>query len=54
MYLLILDIIGYDLDNVGYLSALPYLLMGCCLCTAGYLADLLQIKGWLNTSQVKL
>lgn len=47
------DCLGFDLSKVGVLAGVPYLAMGSMLCVAGYLADWLQIKGYLTTGQVR-
>lgn len=44
---------GFQLNKVGLVSGAPYLAMGTMLCVAGYLADWLQVKGYLNTGQVR-
>lgn len=44
---------GYQLEKAGFLSAAPYLAMGLVLVIGGYFADLLQVKGYLTTSQVR-
>ncbi|XP_058828179.1 sialin-like [Topomyia yanbarensis] len=46
-------VLGFDLQASGFISALPYLLMGILLSYAGYLADWLQIRGHLTTTQVR-
>ncbi|XP_055626995.1 sialin-like [Toxorhynchites rutilus septentrionalis] len=46
-------VLHFDLQSSGVLSALPYLAMGILLSSAGYLADWLQIQGWLSTTQVR-
>ncbi|XP_058461958.1 sialin-like isoform X2 [Malaya genurostris] len=46
-------VLGFDLQESGFISALPYLLMGILLSIAGYLADWLQIRGFLTTTQVR-
>uniref|UniRef100_A0A182Y2L1 Sialin n=1 Tax=Anopheles stephensi TaxID=30069 RepID=A0A182Y2L1_ANOST len=47
------DTMNFDLQAAGFLSALPYLVMGLLLSVAGYLADLCQIRRWLTTTQVR-
>lgn len=44
---------GFDLNNTGFLSGLPYLVMGILLGIAGYFADWFQVKGYLTTTQVR-
>lgn len=47
------DTLGYQLEKAGFLAAAPYLAMGTLLIVGGYFADLLQIKGYLTTTQVR-
>ncbi|XP_052859819.1 sialin-like, partial [Anopheles cruzii] len=47
------DTMHFELQAAGFLSALPYLVLGLLLSFAGYLADLCQIRGWLTTTQVR-
>uniref|UniRef100_U5ERG1 Sialin n=1 Tax=Corethrella appendiculata TaxID=1370023 RepID=U5ERG1_9DIPT len=47
------DTIGYNLGKTGLLSALPYLTMGVLLGMSGFIADWLQNKGYLTTTQVR-
>lgn len=47
------DTLGYQLEKAGFLSAAPYLAMGTLLIIAGYYADLLQVKGYMTTTQVR-
>lgn len=44
---------NFELEKTGFISALPYLVMGCTLGLVGYLADWTQIKGYLTTTQVR-
>lgn len=46
-------VLNFDLQESGFLSALPYLAMGILLSASGYLADWLQIRGYLTTTQVR-
>ncbi|XP_029708340.2 sialin-like [Aedes albopictus] len=46
-------VLNFDLQESGVLSALPYLAMGVLLSLSGYLADWFQIRGYLNTTQVR-
>lgn len=50
---IVLDTLGYDLKEAGFISAAPYLGMALSLAIGGYLADWLQIKGYLTTTQVR-
>ena len=50
---LLLDTLNFDLDKTGFISAVPYLTMGILLGVSGYLADWVQIKGYLTTTQVR-
>ncbi|XP_053684271.1 sialin-like [Sabethes cyaneus] len=47
------SVLGFDLQKSGFISALPYLVMGILLSYAGYVADWLQIRGYLTTTQVR-
>ncbi|XP_037809154.1 sialin [Lucilia sericata] len=47
------DTLNFNLDKTGFLSAVPYLTMGILLGVSGYLADWLQVKGYLTTTQVR-
>ncbi|XP_054734152.1 sialin [Anastrepha obliqua] len=47
------DTLNFNLDKTGFISAVPYLAMGILLGVSGYLADWLQIKKILTTSQVR-
>uniref|UniRef100_A0A8D8EQY1 Vesicular glutamate transporter 1 n=1 Tax=Culex pipiens TaxID=7175 RepID=A0A8D8EQY1_CULPI len=50
---LIPAVLNFDLKQSGLLSALPYLAMGILLSSSGYVADWLQIRNYLTTSQVR-
>uniref|UniRef100_A0A1L8DEB8 Sialin n=1 Tax=Nyssomyia neivai TaxID=330878 RepID=A0A1L8DEB8_9DIPT len=47
------DTMNFNMDTTGYLSAIPYLALVGLLFIAGYLADWVQIKGYLRTGQVR-
>ncbi|XP_055606518.1 sialin [Uranotaenia lowii] len=47
------DTMHFQLEKTGFISAIPYLVMGILLFVSGYLADLCQVKGWLTTTQVR-
>ncbi|XP_037934645.1 sialin-like [Teleopsis dalmanni] len=47
------DTLEFNLDKTGFLAAVPYLAMGILLGVSGYLADMLQVKGILTTTQVR-
>merc|ERR1711899_235023 len=47
------DVLGYKLDQAGFLAAFPYLLMAGIVQSAGVLADFARTKGRLNTTQVR-
>jgi ACS family sodium-dependent inorganic phosphate cotransporter len=49
----LMDTMEFDLGKTGIISALPYLAMAIMLSTGGYVADLLQNKGILTTTQVR-
>lgn len=46
-------IVDFDLQTSGFVSAIPYILLIILLFPSGYLADWLQIKNVLSTSQVR-
>lgn len=43
----------FDLAGSGFIAAVPYLVLGIILFIVGYLADWLQERGFLTTSQVR-
>lgn len=45
---------NYDLHKAGFLAAAPYLAMAILLFVFGYLADWVQVKRYLTTTQVSL
>lgn len=47
------DALDYDLESSGLLSAIPYLCMSISIPISGTLADVLQNKGILTTTQVR-
>ncbi|GAB0088420.1 sialin [Sergentomyia squamirostris] len=47
------DTLGFEIGKTGFISAIPYLVMGSLLGISGYLADWSQVKGYLTTSQVR-
>lgn len=47
------DVLGYKLDQAGFLAAFPYLLMAGIVQSAGVLADFARTKGRLTTTQVR-
>jgi MFS transporter, ACS family, solute carrier family 17 (sodium-dependent inorganic phosphate cotransporter), other len=47
------DILDFDLQNSGFISAIPYLLLSILLFVSGYLADWFQIKKFLSITQVR-
>ena len=47
------DVLGYKLDQAGFLAAFPYLLMAAIVQSAGVLADYARTKGRLTTTQVR-
>lgn len=47
------NIVDFDLEISGFVSAIPYILLIALLFPSGYLADWLQIKNILSTSQVR-
>ncbi|XP_055701272.1 vesicular glutamate transporter 1-like [Phlebotomus papatasi] len=47
------DTLHFEVGKTGFVSAIPYLVMGSLLGISGYLADWSQVKGYLTTSQVR-
>lgn len=47
------DTMHFQLEKTGFISAIPYLVMGILLFVSGYLADTSIVKGWLTTTQVR-
>ena len=47
------DVLGYKLDQTGFLAAFPYLLMAGIVQLAGVLADYSRTKGRMTTTQVR-
>ncbi|EFA03048.1 vesicular glutamate transporter 2.2 [Tribolium castaneum] len=47
------EILNFELGKTGFMSALPYLAMSIMIQFSGHLADWLQEKGILNTTQVR-
>jgi hypothetical protein len=47
------DVFGFDMQNAGLLSALPYLVMGIVVQSGGFMADWLRTSGHLTTMQVE-
>ncbi|CAH1100735.1 unnamed protein product [Psylliodes chrysocephalus] len=47
------NVLGFDLNSAGFMSALPYLAMAIIMQLAGQLADRLLIKKVLTTTQVR-
>ena len=47
------DILDFDLQKSGFISAIPYLALSLLLFVSGYLADKLQENGLLSTTQVR-
>jgi len=47
------DVLGYKLDQAGFLAAFPYLLMAGIVQSAGILADYARTKGRLSTTAVR-
>lgn len=52
LHLTLIDTLNYNLRSSGLLSAAPYLTMSILLPVAGYLADWLENKRILSTTQV--
>jgi MFS transporter, ACS family, solute carrier family 17 (sodium-dependent inorganic phosphate cotransporter), other len=53
IFFLLLDNLGFDLANSGFIAAIPYLTLGIILFVVGYLADWFQERKILTTSQVR-
>lgn len=49
----ILDTLKSNLEETGYISALPYLTVGTLQFFTGYLADWLKIRGILTLTQIR-
>lgn len=47
------DNLNFDLVNSGFIAAVPYLTLGVVLFFAGYLADIVQLKKILTTTQAR-
>lgn len=47
------DTFNFDIETSGFLSAMPYLVLSILVFIASFLADWLQIKGFLTTTQVR-
>lgn len=47
------DVLHFNVQKSGFLSALPYLALFFCSSVSGYLTDWLQVKGYLRTIQVR-
>jgi ACS family sodium-dependent inorganic phosphate cotransporter len=47
------DIVNFDLEKSGFVSAIPYLVLTLLLLPSGYLADWFQIKNLLSRTQVR-
>lgn len=47
------DVLEFDLKKSGFLSAVPYLALALLLFVSGTLADWLQMKNYLSTTQVR-
>lgn len=47
------DTLKFDLESTGFISALPYLLLGILMCFSGMIADWLRIKGYLQVKSIR-
>lgn len=47
------DILNFDLQNTGFISAIPFLALSLLLFVSGFLADWFQMKNFLSTTQVR-
>lgn len=46
------DILDFDLQKSGFISAIPFLALSLLLFLSGYLADWFQVKNYLSVTQV--
>lgn len=47
------DILDFNIQQSGFLSAIPYLVLSLLLFVSGFLADWFQIRNFLSTTQVR-
>lgn len=47
------DILGFNLQKSGFISAIPYLVLSLLLFVSGFLADWFQMKNYLSVTQVR-
>lgn len=47
------DMLDFNLQDAGFVSAIPYLALSSLLFISGYLADWLQMNNFLSTTQVR-
>ncbi|CAG9864850.1 unnamed protein product [Phyllotreta striolata] len=47
------SLLGFDLNEAGFLSAVPYLLTSLSMQLSGYLSDFILAKGYMNTTNVR-
>ncbi|XP_055688604.1 sialin-like isoform X2 [Lutzomyia longipalpis] len=47
------DTLHFDMDTTGIMSSIPYIALVCMLFVAGFLADWIQVKGYLRTGQIR-
>ena len=47
------DVMNFDITKLGLVAAAPYIAMSIMLQVAGFLADWVQIKGYLTTKQTR-
>lgn len=47
------EILQFDLQSTGFISALPFLVLSIMLFITGFLADWFQMKNYLSTTQVR-
>lgn len=47
------DILNFNLQKSGFISAIPYLVLSILLFVSGYLADWFQVKNYLSVTQVR-
>ncbi|XP_052286762.1 uncharacterized transporter slc-17.2-like isoform X7 [Dreissena polymorpha] len=47
------EVLKYDIEANGVLSAIPYICQFVSALLAGYIADYIRLKGWLNTTRTR-
>lgn len=52
--IIVLDTFDFNLEDTGFISALPYLANTVCLMLGGHISDYLQSKEWLSRTNVSI